>query len=91
MDILEKQPGDTLDFNVRFDRWLPSEDSITTVTAVVDVPAEVNIDSLQYSGQTVTVWLSGGLTGNTYKVTVTVATAVGRIKETEFKLRVREL
>jgi hypothetical protein len=91
MDILEKQPGDALDFNVRFDRWLPCDDTITTVEAVVDVPSEVNIDSLQYNGQTVTVWISGGLTGKTYKVTVTVATAVGRIKESEFKLRVREL
>lgn len=91
MDILEKQPGDLLDFNVRFDRWLPSDDTITTVEAVVDVPTEVTIDSLQYNGQTVTVWLSGGLSGKTYKVTVTVSTAVGRIKESEFKLRVREL
>lgn len=91
MDVREKQPGDGLDFNVRFDRWLPGDDTITTVEAVVDVPTELNIDSLQYNGQTVTVWLSGGLDGKNYKVTVTVATAAGRIKETEFRLRVREL
>lgn len=91
MDVREKQPGDLLDFVVRFDRWLPSNDAITTVEAVVDDPAEVTIDSLQYTADTVTVWLSGGISGKTYKVTVTVATAIGRIKETEFRLRVREL
>ena len=85
-----KQPADELDFDVPFSRWFPEDDTITTATAVSDVPAELVVDSVHVSDLTVKVWLSGGEDSKTYKVTVTAVTAAGRKKETEFKLRVRD-
>ena len=36
------------------------------------------------------VWLSGGLHGKTYKVTVTLTTVGGRIKQVEILIKVKE-
>lgn len=91
MNIYNKQPGDQLDYDVEFDNWMPDGDEITTVEVFLDKVGELVIDQYQKSGLIVKVWLSGGISGCTYKVTVRVATAGARIKETEFKLRVREL
>ncbi len=93
MNLFQKQPGDQLDYDLDFSDWLPETDSITTVTAVSSVPAELEIVSAQVSpdSRQAKIWVAGGLDGQTYKVTATVATAESRIKELEFKIRVKEL
>lgn len=85
-----KQPADVLDYDVSFAHWFPLGDTITTATATVDPEGELSADSVQVSGLVVKVWISGGLDAKTYKVTVRATTAGGRVKETEFKVRVRD-
>ncbi len=91
MITLTKQPADQLDYDVKFDRWLPDGDYITSGNAVLDKTGELVIDSISITDQVIKVWMSGGVSGTTYKITITAATAGGRIKETEFRLRVKEL
>ncbi len=91
MITLTKQPADQLDYDVNFDRWLPDGDYITSGNAVLDKTGELVIDSISITDQVIKVWMSGGVSGTTYKITITAATAGGRIKETEFRLRVKEL
>jgi hypothetical protein len=90
LPTVSKQPADTLDFDVDFTRWIPDEDDITTAIAVVSPVDELVIDSVQISSPIVKVWTSAGVDGSTYTVTVTASTSGGRIKETEFKIRVRD-
>lgn len=85
-----KQPADVLDFDVEFERWLPDDATITTIEAIVD-SADVTIDAVQNMSPTVKVWISGGVDRATYKVTVKVGTDMGHVKETEFRLRIKEL
>ena len=92
MNLFQKQPGDQLDYDIDFSDWFPDDDSITGVTAESDVPDDLTIvsASVASSGLTVKIWVAGGVNGETYKITATVSTAGGRIKELEFKIRVRE-
>ena len=91
MNLFQKQPADQLDYDLDFSDWLTGTDVITGITAISSVPAELIVQSASVSGQTAKIWLTGGISGTTYKITATIATSEGRIKELEFKLRVRDL
>lgn len=91
MNLFYKQPADQLDYDLDFSDWLTDGDTITGAVAVSDVPAELVILSVSITDQIVKVWASGGVTGSTYQVTATVTTAEGRIKELDFKIRVKEI
>lgn len=90
MNLFQKQPADQLDYDLDFSDWLPDTDTITGVTATSSAP-ELEIVSAGVFGTLVKIWVAGGISDITYKVTATVATQEGRIKELEFKIRVKEL
>lgn len=89
LGTMTKQPADRLDYDVEYDKWLPDGDALSLASATVDQPG-LTIDSVQVIGTVVKVWLSGGDDGITYKVTVSVTTNDGRVKDDEFKIRVRD-
>ena len=94
MDTFTKQVRDQLDYDVDFSVWIPEGDIITTSEATLDVTGELVIDATQIdpdTGQIIKVWLSGGVDGKTYTITVVGSTSQGRIKETEFRLRVKDI
>jgi hypothetical protein len=86
-----KQPGDVLDFNVDFSKWITEDDVITTIEAVIDPTGAAVIDAVENVNPVVKVWIKGGEDNASYKVTVKVGTSLGRVKETEFRLRIREI
>lgn len=88
--ILTKQPADQLDYDVDYGRWLPDGDAVTMAETAVEPAGDLVIDSVQITDQVVKVWTSGGADGATYKVVVTASTSGGRIKQTEFRIRVRD-
>lgn len=101
MNVYEKQPGDTLDYDADFTNWLPEGDIITSATATVTSVNQAAIDDPDNSlvviayavsddGRMVKVWVEKGVDGGTYKITATAATEGGRIKETDFRIRVKE-
>lgn len=94
MDTFTKQTRDQLDYDVDFSIWIPEGDIITTAEATLDIEGDLQIDATQIDpelGQIIKVWLSGGIDGKTYKITVAASTSQGRVKETEFRLRVKDL
>jgi hypothetical protein len=91
MQTFPKQPADDLDYDVDFSAWLPDGDTILSATAVLDVTGELAVAAVQVSSPIVKVWLTGGVDKASYKVTVAASTAGGRVKETEFKIRVKDL
>ena len=91
MNLFQKQPADQLDYDLDFSDWLTGSDVITGVVAVSSIPDELIVQSASIADQTAKIWLTGGISGTTYKITATIATSEGRIKELEFKVRVRNL
>lgn len=90
--IFDKQPGETLDYDVDLSEFLPSTDAPASVTKAVS-PSGLSLGttSINASTKVVKQWISGGAAGTTYKVTLTITSTEGRIKEVEFKIRVKEL
>lgn len=91
MNLFTKQPADQLDYDLDFSDWMTDGDTITGAVAVSSVPTEMEILSVTVTDQIVKVWAAGGETGSTYQVTTTVTTNEGRIKEIDFKIRVKEI
>lgn len=91
----EKQPAEVKDYDVDYTAWLsPQADTIAAATAVAvctsGTDATLEIDSIAFTEDTVKVWISGGTSGETYKVTITVTTAGGRVDESELVFKVRD-
>lgn len=91
LGIVQKRPGDQLDYDIDFSRWMTGGDTITSVQAASSAADELPISTIQHTDQAVKIWLPiGGVLGKSYDITVTVATAGGRIKETGFEVRIRD-
>jgi hypothetical protein len=55
------------------------------------IPDYLTIDTTIVTDTIVKVWLSLGRTGQKYKITIVATTAAGRVKEHDFRVRVREI
>ena len=84
-----KQPSEVLDYDLDYREWLTSGDNVQSATVAV-TPTGLTVDSTFINDPRVKIWLSAGTAGSTYKVTVTMTTADGRVREDEFKLKVKE-
>lgn len=84
-----KQPIERLDYDVLYDDWLTPGDGLRSVQLTIDKPGLTSTQQ-NVSAFALKVWLAGGTDGVTYKVTVTVETDDGRIKQDEFKIKVKE-
>jgi hypothetical protein len=89
--IYTKQPGDTIDIDIDLSSWLPATDTILMATAVADVGIVLGVTSINIASKTTKQWVSGGVTGMKYKVTVTNTSTEGRVKEVDFYIKVKEL
>lgn len=88
----EKQPADVLDYDIDYATWLPDNDAIASAVAAVTPTGgmEVDLTLVVENSTRVKLWVSGGVTGTTYKVEVTVTTDDGRVKQDEVRFRVKE-
>lgn len=86
-----KQPADERDVDIDCVEWLAEMggDSLFSAAATVDGSGLI-VDTPIVLTDTVKVWVRGGTDGSTYKVTVVIETTGGRIKEVEFKVRVKD-
>lgn len=84
-----KQPADVVDYDIDYSEWLTDGDNVESAT--VDVtPEGLTVESIFVADPKLKIWVSGGVNGITYKLTVTTTTADGRIKQDEFKLKVKD-
>lgn len=83
-----KKPGDSIDYDVDYSRWLPSGDRLTTATASIE-GGTASITSTQVSETQVRVWLAGGTNGESATIKVVANTQQGRTKEICFRLRIK--
>lgn len=92
MPILErftKQPADVQDYDIDFTRYLDALTD-TAASAVVTPEAGITLVNSLVLGKKVKVWLSGGTSGQKYKVTILLTTTGGRTKEAEILIIVRD-
>jgi hypothetical protein len=85
----EKDPDATLDFKFDWSLWLADEEIITSIDTekVGDVAIE---DTTTFDDTSVTVWVSGGSTGQYTTVTARVTTNQGRIDDRSIRLIIKE-
>lgn len=85
----DKDPQAVLDWQFNWSNWLSAGESITG-TPVVTVDSGLTKDSQSNTGNTVTVWLSGGTLGTLYKVACRVTTNQGRTDERTIGIRITD-
>lgn len=94
-----KQPAETLDYDIDFAEFLSDGDTLVSA-GDPPVPSPLNVvvsptgltlgPTLVRDGTIVKQWLSGGTDGQKYKITLTVTSNAGRVKQIEFIVRVKE-
>ena len=99
MSILKtytQQPADHLDYDFDYSSWLSQGDEIISAVFAIESlgggtpTTPMVIDSEVIQPTFTKVWLSGGLAGDVYKVTCTITTSRGRIKQNEIKIRIKD-
>lgn len=84
------QPNDNLDYDVRYDDFLSDGDSVSYGTASVS-PSGLTVNAPLAVGNSLKLWVSGGVAGVKYKVTVRMFSTLGREKEDEIIFKVKEV
>lgn len=91
------QPADEWDYDIDYNDWLPETDGLSE-----HVPPRVEIrsgdDALviesvtrDYDNRRIKIWLSGGTSGESYKIEITTRTREGRVRQDEFFIVVRDM
>lgn len=91
MNIFRKQPGETLDYDVEFEDWIPSGDNIVSEVTTVEPGLTKVSTAINVVLHSVKVMVSGGTDGVTYRITTRITTALGRVKEQDFRIKVKEI
>ncbi|MCC6362142.1 MAG: hypothetical protein IT165_01380 [Bryobacterales bacterium] len=85
--IFVKDPNAVLDYYVDWTRWLNGDAIATSVWAVT---AGLTVANDTHTTTAATVWLSGGVVGETYRVTNRITTAGGRTEDRSFDVKIAE-
>lgn len=90
-----KDPDAVLDYSVNWAQWLDTDEIITSqsvsVSPVTDTrPMQVDRSELDSTGTIVVAWVSGGETGQRYRLTFQITTDAGRTDERSMNINVLE-
>lgn len=84
-----KDPDEVLDYKFDWYDWLnPLADTISTSTFFATSGISVGVTSNTTTNST--VWLSGGTSGQPYRITNRIVTAGGRTSDRSITIRVQE-
>lgn len=86
-----KQPVDVVDYDIDYSEWLSEGDTLESASVTVAPATNLVIDSVFVNDPRIKIWVSGGTNGVTYKATVTATTADGRVKQDEFRVKVKDI
>lgn len=84
-----KQPVEVKDYDLDYSEWLVAADTVEAAEVTVE-PSGLTVGSVFTQDKKIKVWLSAGTNGTVYKLTVTMTTADGRVKQDEFKVKVKD-
>jgi hypothetical protein len=83
-----KDPDEVLDYVIDWSARLAISDAISS-SSWPDFPSGITKDSDTFDDATTTIWLSGGTSGESYKLTNRIVTSGGRTMEETVKLPVK--
>lgn len=88
----EKQPGETMDYDVLYADWFSTRSDMPVSVELVSVDTGITLFSitLNTTTKTVKIILTGGVVGVTYKITYSLTTSSGIVKEDEIVVKVKE-
>ena len=89
LNTFTKQPADRLDYDFDYSAFLLNTDTVISAVFAVE-PVGLTLDTQLVEPTFTKVWVTGGTAGNTYKITCTVTTDHGRVKQDEIRIRVKE-
>ncbi len=90
LGTITKSPGEILDYDAEYDRWLDPGDTGSAVVEAVVLDATVTVDATSMTSDRVKVWLRGGDDGEAGTLKLLVNTTQGRRKQVSWRLRVKE-
>lgn len=89
---IKKQPSEVRTLSIKYDEALDVGDEISLIeSCVVDPAGEVTVSPQLATTKRVRLWISGGVDGGTYKVTVITNTVGGETHEDEVIVKVAEI
>lgn len=92
--LIDKDPESALDYLISWSEWLPSGDTIATSTWSIEaITGDTDPLVTTSNGSTdtaTTVNLSGGTTGNLYRVYNTITTTGGLTDRRYFRVKVKD-
>jgi hypothetical protein len=86
--VFVKDDNAVLDYQFDWSLWLGAGETITASQIFVD--SGLTLDSSSNTSSIVTIWLSGGVAGKSYKVKNRVTTSASRTEERTITVRVAE-
>ena len=89
LGTFQKQPAELIDYDVDYSEWLTTGDNVQSADVSAS-PSGLVIESTFINDLRIKIWISGGTDKVNYKITVTMTTAEGRIKQDEFKINVKD-
>ena len=84
-----QQPTERLSYTIDYGDYLTDGDNIQTSVASVE-PAGITVDNVLVIDPRVRFWVTGGIAGQKYKVTLTSNTADGRVLQDEVVFKIKE-
>ena len=85
---IEKDPYAVLDYSLDWTNWMPSGDTITSISVTAD--AGITIDSTTNTDFIATAYISGGTAGTIYNIEFKIVTANGLQDSRNFRIKVIE-
>ncbi len=90
LGTINKQPAERFSYTVSYVEALTVGDNVELATASV-TPVGLTVENVTVFDPRVKLWVSGGTNGVSYKVTLTVTTADGRVFQDELTFKIKEL
>ena len=90
LGTVTQQPAERLSYTIDYGEFLTDGDNVQTAAAAADDP-ELIVNTVTVVDPRVRFWVTGGINGKQYKVTVDVTTADGRILQDEVIFKIKEV
>lgn len=89
LGTVTQQPVERLSYTINYADDLTDGDNVESATATVSPPG-LTVDNVSPIDPRVKFWVTGGVPGTRYKVTITTNTADGRIFQDELIFNIKD-
>lgn len=90
LGAVTQQPAERLSYSIDYADALTAGDNVSSATVSIS-PSGLTVNNVSVIDPRVRFWVSGGTSGVTYKVTLTINTADGRIFQDEISFKIKEI